>query len=576
MKEVLAAAGVPTARFGVFAEPVPARSFLRDLPGPWVVKTDGLASGKGVLVTGSRAEAEADIEAKLSGQSFGEAGRRVVVEEGLSGVECSLLVLCDGHRLAPLAPAQDFKRLADGDTGPNTGGMGAYSPVPFVDGATCAELVDLSVAPLLAELRRRGIDYRGVLYAGLMLTDDGPRVLEFNVRFGDPESQVVLPRLAGDLTALLAEVAAGALATEPAVTDEAAVCVVMAAAGYPGSPRRGDPISGLGEASALEGVTVFHAGTAPQGDHLVTAGGRVLGVTGLGPSLEEARRRAYQGVDAIGWDGAQLPDGHRPRHAGFGDHGRPMIPRYAPAAMAALFTDEARLAGWLEVELLATEGWAAIGEVPQDAAEACRSRAPVVDAAFVEAVAERERETDHDVAAFVDVVQAAIGQPEGSWIHYGLTSSDVVDTALCATLTRAADQLVAAYAPAGAGVQGAGARRDRHAGRGSHPRHARRAHHLRSEVRPLGPAGRPRPAAARSGPRPGGGGQALRRGGHLLEHRSSGRGSRVPSPGPHPGAGQPGGGPRPPRRVPVGLRLGRRHCRGHCHRGPAPGPQRDR
>ena len=304
MKEVLAAAGVPTARFGVFDDAGPARSFLRDLPGPWVVKTDGLASGKGVLVTESRTEAEADIEAKLSGRSFGEAGRRVVVEEGLSGVECSLLVLCDGHRLAALAPAQDFKRLGDGDTGPNTGGMGSYSPVPFVDEATGAELVDVAVAPLLAELQRRGIDYRGVLYAGLMLGADGPRVLEFNVRFGDPETQVVLPRLTGDLTALLAEVASGSLTSAPSVPGEAAVCVVMAAAGYPGAPRGGDPITGLAEASALEGVTVFHAGTARRGDQLVTAGGRVLGVTGLGPSLEEARRRAYEGVAAIEWDGA--------------------------------------------------------------------------------------------------------------------------------------------------------------------------------------------------------------------------------------------------------------------------------
>ena len=317
MKEVLAAAGVPTARFEVFDDPKPARSYLRGLPAPWVIKTDGLAAGKGVLVTASRAEAEADIEAKLSGEAFGDAGRRIVVEEGLSGVECSLHALCDGRRIAPLAPAQDFKRIGDGDTGPNTGGMGAYSPLPFVGGAHLADLADVTVAPLVAELRRRHIDYRGVLYAGVMLTPAGPRVLEFNVRFGDPETQVVLPRFAGDLTAVLAEVAAGELRSSPRVTAEAAVCVVMAAAGYPGAPRRRDRISGLEEAGAIDGVTVYHAGTAPaegagEGDDegdpggLVTAGGRVLGVTGLGPTLSEARRRAYAAVGAVRWADAQF------------------------------------------------------------------------------------------------------------------------------------------------------------------------------------------------------------------------------------------------------------------------------
>jgi phosphoribosylamine--glycine ligase len=312
MKEVLAEAGVPTARFGVFADPVPARAFLRTLPGPWVIKTDGLASGKGVLVTDSLDEADTDIEAKLSGKAFGDAGLRVVVEEGLVGPECSLLVLCDGDRLAPLAPAQDFKRLGDGDQGPNTGGMGAYSPVPFVDGPLCDRLVDTAVAPLVRLLRARGIDYRGVLYAGLMLTPAGPRVLEFNVRFGDPEAQVVLPRLEGDLTALLAEVAAGSLTSTPRFRPEAAVCVVCAAAGYPDAPRAGDEIHGLAAAAAVPGVTVFHAGTGRSGtaspsiDPVVTAGGRVVGVTGVGESLSEARARAYRGVAALSWPGMQV------------------------------------------------------------------------------------------------------------------------------------------------------------------------------------------------------------------------------------------------------------------------------
>jgi len=307
MKELLAEAGVPTARFGVFDHPAPAVDFLRSLPGPWVVKTDGLAAGKGVLVTDSLAEAEADVEAKLSGEAFGAAGRQVVIEEGLVGEECSLLVLCDGEHLAALAPAQDFKRLADGDAGPNTGGMGAYSPVPSVDDELVSTLIERAVAPLVATLRARGIDYRGVLYAGLMLTPDGPRVLEYNVRFGDPETQVVLPRLEGDLTALLAEAAAGRLRTAPAFGDRAAVCVVLASEGYPESPRTGDLIGGLDEA-ADAGALVFHAGTADAPDdagRVVTAGGRVLGVTALGDTIDDARATAYRGVAAIHWPGMQ-------------------------------------------------------------------------------------------------------------------------------------------------------------------------------------------------------------------------------------------------------------------------------
>jgi phosphoribosylamine--glycine ligase len=307
MKELLAEAGVPTARFGVFAEVGPAVEFLRSLDGPWVVKTDGLAAGKGVLVTDSLDEAEADVAAKLSGDAFGSAGRRVVIEEGLTGPECSLLVLCDGERLAALAPAQDFKRRDDGDFGPNTGGMGAFSPVPSVDDALVATLVDEAVAPLVTALRARGIDYRGVLYAGLMLTPAGPRVLEFNVRFGDPETQVVLPRFEGDLGALLAEVAAGALVTTPRFAPDPAVCVVLASEGYPDHPRSGDPVDGLAEAESLPGVTVFHAGTAPDpsSDGVITSGGRVLGVTALGGTLSEARARAYAGVDVVTWPGMQ-------------------------------------------------------------------------------------------------------------------------------------------------------------------------------------------------------------------------------------------------------------------------------
>jgi phosphoribosylamine--glycine ligase len=305
MKELLAEAGVPTARFGVFTEAGPAVEFLRTLDGPWVVKTDGLAAGKGVLVTDSLAEAEADVAAKLSGDAFGAAGQRLVIEEGLTGPECSLLVLCDGTRLAPLAPAQDFKRRDDGDGGPNTGGMGAYSPVPSVDDASVESLVAEAVAPLVDALRARGIDYRGVLYAGLMLTPTGPKVLEFNVRFGDPETQVVLPRYDGNLCTLLAEAAAGALTTVPRFVPAHAVCVVLASEGYPESPRTGDPITGLDQAGSLPGVTVFHAGTRsdPGTGAVVTSGGRVLGVTALGTTLEEARTRACAGVATIEWPG---------------------------------------------------------------------------------------------------------------------------------------------------------------------------------------------------------------------------------------------------------------------------------
>ena len=308
MKEMLAEAGIPTARFGAFEEVSPALEFLRSLEAPWVVKTDGLAAGKGVLVTDSLAEAEADVMAKLSGDAFGRAGRRVVIEEGLTGPECSLLVLCDGQRLAALAPAQDFKRRDDDDLGPNTGGMGAFSPVPSVDEALVESLVAEAVAPLVVALRARGIDYRGVLYAGLMLTPTGPKVLEFNVRFGDPETQVVLPRYDGDLCALLAEVAAGALVTTPRFIPDPAVCVVLASEGYPEAPRTGDPIRGLAEAGALPGVTVLHAGTArgdEDDDGVITSGGRVLGVTALGGTLAEARARAYAGVAAIDWPGMQ-------------------------------------------------------------------------------------------------------------------------------------------------------------------------------------------------------------------------------------------------------------------------------
>ena len=304
MKELLAGAGVPTARHAAFTERAPAVEFLRSLDGPWVVKTDGLAAGKGVLVTDDVEEAVDDVGAKLSGAAFGAAGRTVVIEEGLTGSELSVLAVCDGTRAVALAPAQDHKRFGDGNTGPNTGGMGAFSPVPAAPPDVVDVVLDTAVLPTLAALSARGIDYRGVLYAGVMLTTEGPKILEFNVRFGDPEAQAVLPRLDSDLASLLAGAAAGRLTDEPAFRDDAAVTVVCATDGYPVSPRTGDRIVGLDAAGAMEGVEVCCAGVAADaGGALVTAGGRVLSVTGLAGTLADARRRAYRAVGCLSWPG---------------------------------------------------------------------------------------------------------------------------------------------------------------------------------------------------------------------------------------------------------------------------------
>jgi phosphoribosylamine--glycine ligase len=306
MKEMLAEAAIPTARFGAFTELEPALAFLRTLPGLYVIKTDGLAAGKGVFVTESLAEASEDVRAKLSGRSFGEAGKRIVIEEGLSGPELSVLMICSGHFGLQLQPAQDFKRASDGDAGPNTGGMGAYSPVPFF--AEADAVGETVVEPILRALDERGIDYRGVLYAGLMLTPEGIKVLEFNVRFGDPEAQVVLPRLSCDLAAMLSDAAAGKMEATPEFVPDAAVTVVLASEGYPTSTRTGDVIRGIDEANALDGVTVYSAGVGPgpMPGTLVTAGGRVLNVTAIAPTIAAARDRAYEAVKRISWPGVQF------------------------------------------------------------------------------------------------------------------------------------------------------------------------------------------------------------------------------------------------------------------------------
>jgi phosphoribosylamine--glycine ligase len=321
MKQVLLDAEVPTARHRVFDDADAAVAFLDELPGPWVVKTDGLAAGKGVLVAASKAEAEADIRSKLAGDAFGDAGRTVVVEEGMEGPELSVFALCDGRTAVLMGVARDYKRVGDGGVGPNTGGMGAYSPVPEVDDAVVDEIMARHIQPTLETLRHRGVDYRGFLYAGLMLTAEGPRMVEYNIRFGDPEAEAVLPRFDGDLALLLASAAAGSLDGKPTFSDDTCVTVICAAEGYPVAPRTGDRIEGLDEASATEGVEVFSAGVARDADgSLVTAGGRVLAVTGRGPDAAAARERAFAAIGHLRWPGIHFrhdiaaPPAHSPNH----------------------------------------------------------------------------------------------------------------------------------------------------------------------------------------------------------------------------------------------------------------------
>ena len=304
-KDLCRELGIPTAAYGRFSDAASAKDFARSQKLPVVVKADGLAAGKGVVIAETHAAAEEAIDACFGG-SFGAAGAEVVIEEFLEGEEASFFALVDGKTALPLGAAQDHKRAFDADKGPNTGGMGAYSPVPVVDDALLAEVMDRFVDPTLAALRRRGIDYRGVLYAGLMLTPDGPRMLEYNVRFGDPECQVVVPRMTSDLAVLLAQAASGAIASTPTFTEDHMVTVVCASEGYPSSPRTGDRIEGIDEAASLPGVTVFCAGVGgADGGGLVTAGGRVLDVCGTGPTLAEARSRAYEAVSRISWPGMQ-------------------------------------------------------------------------------------------------------------------------------------------------------------------------------------------------------------------------------------------------------------------------------
>jgi phosphoribosylamine--glycine ligase len=308
MKRFLFDAGVPTARFGVFEQPDEALEFLATMSPPYVIKTDGLAAGKGVLVTHDFGQAREDVLDKLSGRAFGDAGTRIVIEEGLAGEECSLLVLCDGRSAVAMVPAQDFKRVGDADTGANTGGMGAFAPMVAMSPEDVEVVMTSIVAPTISELRRRGIDFRGVLYAGVMMSPQGPQLLEYNVRFGDPETEVLVPLYGDSLEALLRAVATGTLVATAPVSTQSAVTVVLASHGYPESPRYGDVIDGLGPdgqlALPIEGVMIFHAGTTRDDEgRFLTSGGRVLAVTGLGEDLTQARERAYAGARQITFEG---------------------------------------------------------------------------------------------------------------------------------------------------------------------------------------------------------------------------------------------------------------------------------
>jgi phosphoribosylamine---glycine ligase len=301
-KELCDAAAIPTAQWRRFDDAAAARAYVREVGAPIVIKADGLAGGKGVVVAAEVAEAEAAITAFMERGALGEAGRTVVVEECLVGEEVSLFALCDGTTALPLGAAQDHKRVGDGDVGPNTGGMGAYSPPPALTAAIAEAAMARIVRPALAELARRGTPFRGFLFAGLMLTPEGPKLIEFNARLGDPEFQAVVLRLRSDLLAAVKATCDGELDHFALHWhDDAAIAVVMAARGYPGEPVKGSEIRGLERAAGEPGVRIFHAGTARREGRLVATGGRVLAVCATGADLRAARDAAYRAVDAIDW-----------------------------------------------------------------------------------------------------------------------------------------------------------------------------------------------------------------------------------------------------------------------------------
>jgi phosphoribosylamine---glycine ligase len=304
-KQLLMSSLVPTARSVTFTNSAKAIQHLQKQKAPIVVKADGLAAGKGVTVCETIAQAELAVEEAMDKKVFGEAGTRVVIEEFLEGEEASILAFVDGETVVPMVSAQDHKRVFDGDQGPNTGGMGAYSPAPVVTPAMNDWILEKILKPTVSALRKRGIIYKGVLYAGLMITKQGPKVIEYNCRFGDPETQVVLPRLKTDLVDICMAVAKGTLHEIKIEWDERpTACVVMASAGYPGSYGKGKAIEGLDKAAELSDTFVFHAGTAEKDGKIVSNGGRVLCVTGIGATIEKAIETAYQGVRTIKMDGA--------------------------------------------------------------------------------------------------------------------------------------------------------------------------------------------------------------------------------------------------------------------------------
>ena len=313
MKDLCARYGIPTADYGVFDNALAAKDYVRTHGAPIVVKADGLAAGKGVVVAQSVAEANAAIDAALVEGRFGTAGARVVVEEFLQGEEASFHALVDGETVLPLASAQDHKRALDGDKGPNTGGMGAYSPAPIVTPAMQELVLDRIAVPLVRAMAAEGRPFKGVLYAGLMIGSDGPKLLEINARFGDPECQVLMPRLKSDILPALVAACDGELRHfDLRWTEEPALCVVLAARGYPGSYSTGTEIRGVEQAAALDDVAIFHAGTARENGRLVASGGRVLGVTALGRDIAAAQTRAYEAVGLIDW-----PDGFCRRDIGW-------------------------------------------------------------------------------------------------------------------------------------------------------------------------------------------------------------------------------------------------------------------
>src|SRR5579859_878358 len=304
MKDMAKKAGIPTAAYGRFTDAESAKNFIRQNGAPIVVKTDGLAAGKGVVVAMSEAEALAAVDQMMTGKQFGDAGDELVIEQFLRGEEASFFALVDGKTALPLIAAQDHKRVGDGDTGPNTGGMGAYSPAPVVTDAVAKKIMDRCITPLVETMAKEGSPYRGVLFAGLMIEDGEPTLIEYNARFGDPECQVLMARLDSDIVELLLAACDGKLAGHKLEwKPEPAMVVVMAAAGYPGSYKKGGVIGGLDAANEVSGVKVLHAGTGfDASGNVVATGGRVLGVTAAAPTLAEARERAYKAVDLLEWE----------------------------------------------------------------------------------------------------------------------------------------------------------------------------------------------------------------------------------------------------------------------------------